>query len=184
MIGQGMAILFGFLGLQGNPVLIFIALFVWIGAGQEASIVQMKSSLAGIPVRQAMLTDFRTLTPDDTLGDAVDLLLTGSQQDFPVVNDDRVEGMLTRTRLVASLTRTGRDARVGDHLERTCPTAEPSDMLETVLARLQDRDCRTVPITERGTLIGLVTMDNVGEFLMIQAAERKSRAARRAQVPS
>jgi Zn-dependent protease/CBS domain-containing protein len=184
MIGQGMAILFGFLGLQGNPVLIFIALFVWIGAGQEASIVQMKSSLAGIPVRQAMLTDFRTLTPDDTLGDAVDLLLTGSQQDFPVVNDDRVEGMLTRTRLVASLTRTGRDARVGDHLERTCATAEPSDMLETVLARLQDRDCHTVPITERGTLIGLVTMDNVGEFLMIQAAERKSRAARRAQVPS
>ena len=105
-----MAILFGFLGLQGNPMLLFIALFVWIGAGQEASLAQMKSSLAGIPVRQAMLTDFRTLTPANTLGDAVDLLLTGSQQDFPVVREGRVEGMLTRKGLVAALTRGGRNA--------------------------------------------------------------------------
>ena len=58
-IGQGMAVLFAFVGLQGNPMLIFIALFVWIGAGQEASMVQMKSSLAGIPVRRAMLTHFQ-----------------------------------------------------------------------------------------------------------------------------
>ena len=111
LIGQGMAIFFGFLGLQGNPMLIFIALFVWIGAGQEASMAQMKSSLAGIPVRQAMLTHFRTLTPENTLGDAVDLLLTGSQQDFPVVSDGRVEGMLTRKDLIAALTRGGRNAQ-------------------------------------------------------------------------
>jgi hypothetical protein len=45
-------------------------------------------------------------------------------------------------------------------------------MLETVLGRLQGRDCHTIPVLERGTLIGLVTMDNVGEFLMIHAAER------------
>ncbi|MGH9173752.1 MAG: site-2 protease family protein, partial [Vicinamibacterales bacterium] len=89
-IGQGMAILFGFLGLLGNPVLIFIAFFVWIGAAQEASMVQMKSALAGIPVRRAMLTHFRTLTPANTLGDAADLVLTGSQQDFPVVQEGRV----------------------------------------------------------------------------------------------
>ncbi len=177
MIGQGMAILFGFVGLQGNPMLIFIALFVWIGAGQETSMAQMKSSLAGIPVRRAMLTHFRTLSPDNTLGDAVDLLLTGSQQDFPVVRDGRVEGMLTRKDLIAALTRAGRSARVGDHIARTCATAEGSEMLETVLARLRGRDCHTVPIMERGRLIGLVTMDNVGEFLMIQAAERRSRPA-------
>ena len=113
MIGQGMAILFGFIGLQGNPMLIFIALFVWIGAGQEASVVQMKSALAGIPLRRAMLTDFRTLTPTSTLGDAVDFLLTGSQQDFPVVANGRVEGMLTRSDLVKALTRREDRARRG-----------------------------------------------------------------------
>jgi Zn-dependent protease/CBS domain-containing protein len=171
MIGQGMAIVFGFIGLQGNPILIFIALFVWIGAGQEASVVQMKSALAGIPLRRAMLTHFRTLAPTSTLGDAVDFLLTGSQQDFPVVANGRIEGMLTRRDLVNALTRSGRTARVADNM-RECPTAEASEMLETVLGRLQNRDCHTVPVLEHGALIGLVTMDNVGEFLMIQAAER------------
>jgi Zn-dependent protease len=172
-IGQGMAILFGFMGLLGNPMLIFIALFVWIGAGQEASLVQMKSALAGIPVRRAMLTDFRTLSPTNTLGDAADLILTGAQQDFPVVSDGRVEGILTRSDLLNALTRSGREATVVQSMRRQCATADAAEMLEAVLARLQGRDCRTVPVTDRGALVGLVTMDNIGEFLMIQAAERK-----------
>ena len=172
MVGQGMAILFGFIGLQGNPMLIFIALFVWIGAGQEASATQMKSALAGIPLRRAMLTEFRTLTPTSTLGDAVDFLLSGSQQDFPVVADGRIEGMLTRSDLVKALTRIGRTGSVADSMKRECPTADPSEMLETVLGRLQGRDCHTIPVVEQGALVGLVTMDNIGEFLMIQAAER------------
>jgi Zn-dependent protease len=170
-VGQGMAIVFGFIGLQSNPMLIFIALFVWIGAGQEASMVQMKSALAGIPLRRAMLTHFRTLTPASTLGEAIDLLLTGSQQDFPVVAHGQVQGMLTRSDLVKALPQRGRDALVADVM-RECPVAHASEMLETVLGRLQGRDCHTIPVLERGTLIGLVTMDNVGEFLMIHAAER------------
>jgi Zn-dependent protease len=176
VVGQGMAFLFGFAGLYGNPMLLFIALFVWIGAAQEASMVQMKTSLAGIPVRRAMLTSFSTLTPANTLGDAVDLILTGSQQDFPVVRDGRVAGILTRKLLIDALGHSGRSAHVGDHMQAGCATAEASEMLESVLARLQGRDCHTMPVTERGALIGLVTMDNVGEFLMIQAAERKRTA--------
>ncbi|MDQ3348821.1 MAG: site-2 protease family protein, partial [Acidobacteriota bacterium] len=177
-IGQGMAVLFAFIGLQGNPMLIFIALFVWIGAGQEASMVQMKSALAGIPVRRAMLTDFRALAPASTLGDAADLVLAGSQQDFPVVADGRITGMLTRSDLLAALARGGRSATVADHMKRECATADVSEMLEAVLARLKGRDCHTMPVTERGALIGLVTMDNVGEFLMIQAAERRQERTR------
>lgn len=174
-IGQGMAILFAFVGLLGNPILIFIALFVWMGAGAEASMVQMKSALAGIPVRNAMLTRFQTLTPSSTLGDAADLLLTGSQQDFPVVTQGRIDGILTRHDLVSALTHNGRQAAVGNHMRRECPTAEATEMLESVLARLQGRDCHTMPVIERGSLVGLLTMDNVGEFLMIQAAEKTRR---------
>jgi Zn-dependent protease len=173
-IGQGMAILFGFLGLLGNPVLIFIAFFVWIGAAQEASMVQMKSALAGIPVRRAMLTHFRTLTPANSLGDAADLVLTGSQQDFPVVQDGRVQGVLTRGDLLAALTRRGREAPAIEAMRRDCPTTTPAEMLETALARLRGQDCHTMPVTEREQLVGLVTMDNVGEFLLIQAAEMKA----------
>jgi Zn-dependent protease/CBS domain-containing protein len=173
VVGQGMAFVFGFLGLYGNPMLIFIALFVWIGAAQEASMVQMKTSLAGIPVRRAMLTRFHTLRPTDTLGDAVDLILSDWQQDFPVVTDGRVEGMLTRSDLLDALGRNGRADPVGHHMQAGCATADASEMLESVLARIQSRACHTVPVVEHGALVGLVTMDNIGEFLMIQAAERR-----------
>ena len=134
---------------------------------------QMKSALAGIPLRRAMLTDFRTLSSANTLGDAVDLLLASSQQDFPVLADGRIDGILTRSDLVKGLTRGGRSASVTEAMKRDCPTAEASEMLETVLARVLSRDCHTVPVLENGMLVGLVTMDNVGEFLMIHAAERK-----------
>lgn len=173
-IGQGMAVLFAFLGMQGNPMLIFIALFVWIGAAQESGMEQMKSALAGIPVRRAMLTTFHSLNPSQTLGDAADLLLAGSQHDFPVVVDGRVEGMLPRSHLIAALSRHGRQASVDAHMTRGCPTADATDLLEPVLVRLRGRDCLTMPVLEHDRLVGLVTMENVGEFLMIQAAEKAS----------
>ena len=179
-IGQAMAMMFGFIGLFTNPILVFIALFVWIGAAQEASMAETKSALAGISVRQAMLTDFRTLTPASTLGDAADLVLSGSQQDFPVVRDGRVEGILSRGDLLTALAKRGRDAPAIEAMRRECLTADGSEMLEPVLARLQGHDCHTLPVTEHGALIGLVTMDNVGEFLMIQAAQRKRVPARNA----
>jgi Zn-dependent protease len=178
-IGQGMAMLFGFLGLFGNPVLIFIALFVWIGAGQEASMVEVKSALAGVPVRSAMLTQFRTLSVDQTLGDAVDLLLAGSQQDFPITTaNGALAGTLSRADLMAALGSSGRDAPVGAHMQRGTTPADPDEPLEPVLARLQGSTSRALPVVAGGTLVGLLTLENVGELLMVQASEKRRSLAR------
>ena len=90
VVGQGLAFVFGFIGLFTNPMLLFIALFVWIGAAQEAAAVEMKAGLAGYLVRDAMQTDFRTLSTQNSVGDARRLLLAGSQQDFAVVEHGQV----------------------------------------------------------------------------------------------
>jgi Zn-dependent protease/predicted transcriptional regulator len=179
-VGQGMAFLFGLVGLFFNPFLIFIALFVWIGAAQEAALTQMKWALGGIPLERAMITDFRTLAPHDSLARAVELLLSGAQQDFPVVDDDngRVTGILTRADLMAALARHEQDQPVADVMRRDFRTADASEMFDVALQHLQGRDCRTMPILRRGRLVGLITMDNVGEFLSIQAA-LGSRAGRK-----
>jgi len=169
-IGQGMAFLFGLLGFMWNPFLLFIAFFVWIGAAQEASLVQMRSALGGIPVRRAMVTDFKTLAPHEPLSRAVALILSGSQQDFPVAVDGRVVGVLTRSALLDALARRGQDATVQDVMERDFQLVEASEMLETALQRLQTCACHTLPVVHRGQLAGLLTMDNVGEFMMIQSA--------------
>jgi Zn-dependent protease/CBS domain-containing protein len=168
--GQAFALLFGFIGLLGNPFLIFIAFFVWIGAAQEAAMTQMRSALAGIPVHRAMLTDFRTLSPEDTLGRASELLLAGSQQDFPVVEAGRVVGMLPRKALLTGLAKIGREGRAADVMETSVPFAHANEMLEPAFLRLRNCDCHALPVTREGELVGLLTPENVGELVMIQAA--------------
>jgi predicted transcriptional regulator len=169
-VGQGMALLFGFLGLIGNPFLLFIAFFVWIGAAQEASLVQMKSALGGIPVGRAMLTDFQSLAPSDSLGRAVELILAGSQQDFPVIDSGRVVGVLTRGDLLTALPQRGQGVAVREVMQREFQMVDSSDMLESAMQRLQECACHTLPVQHAGRVVGLLTMDNVGEFVAIQAA--------------
>jgi Zn-dependent protease len=176
-VGQGMAFLFGLVGLFSNPFLLFIAFFVYMGASQEASMVQMKSSLSGIPVNRAMITDFRTLPVDSRLADAVGLILSGSQHDFPVIENERVVGILTRSDLMKALAQEGQTLNVRSVMRQDFQTADSYEMLETAFVRLQACQCYTMPITHNGTLVGLLTMDNVGEFLAIQSALRPGRAA-------
>jgi len=168
-IGQGMALVLGFIGLFSNPFLLFIAFFVWIGAGQEASMVQMKSALAGIPVGRLIITNYQSLSPQDTLGRAIDLILSGSQTDFPVVENNVVVGVLTRNDIITALTRQDRSAPIATIMRRDFQVVDANEMLEPAFARLQACDCHTMPVTYNGQLVGLLTADNVGEFLMIQA---------------
>ena len=179
-VGQGFALLFGFIGLFSNPFLVFVALFVWIGAAQEASMVQMRNSLGGIPVTRAMQTDFQLLSPSDTLGRAVELILSGAQQDFPVVENGRVVGILDRDRLISALSQNGQNALVGDGMRQDVPEVDSHDMVESVLMRLQETGAKTLPVTHNGQLVGLITAENITEFLMIRSALK---TARKASIP-
>jgi len=174
-IGQWLALGFVVAGLLlPNPFLLFIALFVWVGAASEASMVQMKTALGGIPIRQVMITNYQTLAPTDPLSRAVEHILAGFQQDFPVVEGDRVVGVLTRADLLAALAQRGPGASVGEVMQREFLVADPADMAEAVFSRLQECNCHSLPVVQNGRLIGILTADNVGEFLMIQAALKKA----------
>ncbi len=180
-VGQGMALIFGLVGLFFDPFLLFIALFVWIGAAHESHSVQIREAFSGIPIRTAMQTHFSTLSTNDTLGNAVKVVLDGSQHDFPVMWGDRVMGILTRANLLSGLTQGGPDQLVTSIMERQFETAEPNEMLEAVLNRMATSPVRTMPVMQDGTLVGLVTMENLGEYLVIQnALHRRKSAARQA----
>ncbi len=170
-LGQGMAFLFGLLGLlSGNPMLIFIALFVWVGATQEASVVQIRSALGGIPVSRAMITEFHSLAPEDPLSLAVDYLLRGTQQDFPVMVDGQVVGVLALRDLQVALGQRGESGVVGDVMRRDVPVVDAHDMLDSVFQTLQATGARVGAVTRDGRVVGLVTLDNVGEFVMVQSS--------------
>jgi Zn-dependent protease len=171
--GQLMAVLFGFLGLMGmNPFLLFIALFVYLGAQAEAQQVERRLALGGVTVAQAMMTRFTALPSTATLGDAAEELLAGSQQDFPIVADGgRLVGLLSRGTLVQQLRERGRDARVGDLVSPECGTAREQEPLEEVLARMREKRCTTMAVVRDGVVVGLLTPENVTELIWLQAAK-------------
>jgi Zn-dependent protease len=174
-VGQGAALLLGVLGLFAfhNTMLAFVALFVFLAAGEERAMVRSRTSLRGLPVRVAMLTDFRRLDVRDPLRRAVEHLMTGSQQAFPVLEGDELRGVLTRAALVAALERHGPDAAVGDAMVPPPCRAEAGEPLEAVVARMRGGDCPVVPVLEQGRLVGLVTVENVGELLQVREALRR-----------
>src|SRR5213083_731394 len=171
-VGQGFAFVFGFLGLLWNPFLIFIALFVYIGASQEAALAQMKDVSRRFPVSSAMVREFRTLAENATLQEAVDALLATSQHDFPVVDETGgVAGLLTRHDLIAALRKNDPGLRVGDVMRRDIPTVTTGTRFEEAFRIMQECNCPAVPVLDgMKRLVGLLTPENVTELMMVQSA--------------
>ena len=180
-IGQALAIMFGFLGLFGNPMLMFIALFVFLGAQEESQAVQIRAALKGVPVRAAMMTRIRSLSPDDTLETAVQELLAGAQQDFPVVAEGAVVGLLLRGDVMRALAEADNQQRVGDVMHHPCATVEDNEMLAATFQRMRESNCPSLPVVHSGQLVGMVTLENVGELLMVDSALRERRSHQAAE---
>ncbi|MCC7374708.1 MAG: site-2 protease family protein [Verrucomicrobiales bacterium] len=175
-LGQGFALVFAFFGLigllggGGNPLLLFIALFVWIGASQETGMAQFRSALGGATVRDAMLTNFLSLAPHEPLARAVELVMAGSQQDFPVVNGRQVVGILTRKRLLAALAEGGKAIPIGSIMDSNVGSVTAQESLEATLAAYQGKPFALLPVLDRGELVGLLTWENVSEYVWIRSA--------------
>jgi Zn-dependent protease len=175
-LGQGMALLFGVIGLLFNPMLLFIAIFVWMGAQQESTMVGLKRALSGIPIGSAMVTEFRVLSPTDRLSSAAEHIVAGFQHDFPVVDGTRLVGVLTRSDVVRGLSGTGKDTSVASAMQRGFVAAHPADMLESVLSRLRVADDVPIVVRQGDAVVGILTAENIGEFILMQGA-RRARAA-------
>ena len=116
-----------------------------------------------------MITDFRTLAPGDTLSRAVDLTLSGTQKDFPVLDGERIAGVLTQPALLRSLHDLGPGARV-EQAMAPARTAEITAPLADLLATVRSPETRLVCITRAGRLAGIVDLENIAEFLRIRQA--------------
>jgi Zn-dependent protease/CBS domain-containing protein len=176
-IGQGLAFVFGFIGLfTNNPILVFIALFVFLGAQQEAVMAQMKEVAHNLPISAAMETELVTLPEDATLDDAVEALLRTSQHDFPVLDSDgHVLGVLTRDDMFRALKRDGFSTPVTSVMHRNLPAAAPDEPFDKAFSLMQDAASPALPVVDgRGNLLGLVTPENIGELMMVHALRRRA----------
>lgn len=171
-IGQFVAFALGFIGLMYNPILIFIAIFVYLAASSEAHMVALRSVSRGVPVSHAMITRFATLPPHAQIEDAVQMLLATSQGEFPVVdNAGKPMGVLDRAALIKALKTLGPEARVTDAMSTEFPTVGYRATLEQAFKLLQQKTAPAVGVIDAaGTLTGLVSNETIAEMMMLNEA--------------
>ncbi|WP_300067207.1 site-2 protease family protein [uncultured Ruegeria sp.] len=169
--GQVVAVGFGFLGLSsGNPILILIAVFVFVAANAESQDVALRSVARRVLARDAMITEFHALSPADTLSTAAQAVIHTTQHEFPVLDtDDSLLGFVTRDRLFAAL--------AGDHprsdlatsiMETDIPQIGLTAGLEAVLEELHKGAPAIAVLGRTGRMIGYITRENIGELMVIR----------------
>lgn len=174
-LGQMLAVAGGLYGItKPAPLLVLVAFFVFLGASAEASAVETRAAGEGLKVAQMMVTDFRTIPIHATLSDAIDLLLSGEQREFPVVDNlGRTEGLLTRDNLIRGLSQRGTGSTVAEAMTAPAPTVPPTLGFQDALARLQSSGLPALPVVDpAGGLVGLLTRDNIADLLLVQRARR------------
>jgi Zn-dependent protease/CBS domain-containing protein len=171
-IGQFVAFALGFIGLLYNPILIFIAIFVYLAASSEAHMVALRAASRGVPVSYAMMTQFATLSPQAQIDEAVQTLLQTSQGEFPVVDDaGKPVGVLGRADLIRAIKTLGPDARVAEAMTAEIPTVSHRSTLEQAFQLLQQKSAPAVGVTDSGgKLVGFVTSETIAEMMMLQEA--------------
>ena len=171
-IGQFVAFGLGFLGLFGNPLLIFIAIFVYLAASSEAQLVAMRAMSRDVPVSAAMMTQIARLSPAAHIDEAVDTLLKTSQSEFPVVDENgRLVGVLSRADIIRAIKELGPEARVADAMTKNVPTIGHRGCLDEAIRLLHEKQAPAVGVVDAaGKLAGLITSETIGEMLMVRQA--------------
>jgi stage IV sporulation protein FB len=156
-------------------MLLFIALFVYLGATSEAAQAQLRNISAGLPVSEAMVTEVKTLPAHATLDDAAEAVLRTSQHEFVVVDDDRrVIGVLMRDDIIRALRQHGGDVPVRDVMHKDLLSVQPDDPLDEAFMKMQQCACPALPvIDDLGRLVGLLTPENVGEMVILRSVRPK-----------
>jgi Zn-dependent protease len=178
-IGQGLAIVFGFLGLFGNPLLVLIAVFIFLAASGEAGYVQARDYTRGYLASNAMITTYQSLHTASTMDDAAKLLLSTTQQEFPVVDGGgNLRGILTRETLITALREKGGEAPVLTVMDRDVPTVPENACLDNVFEQLRTKGRRVVGVVDPNKrLVGYITSENLAELLMIRSSQEARAAA-------
>jgi len=170
------AFFFGYLGLvTGNPLLLLIAVFVFLAAMAENSDVAMHDLAKGYLCRDAVITAYQSLEPNNSMALAEAALLRTTQAEFPVLDPDgRLIGVLTKAAIVANANAKAPTQEVFGVMHKGVPAVELTDPLEDAIDALQKSEIRVVSVTDKaGRFIGYITNENIGEWMLLnRSAER------------
>jgi Zn-dependent protease/CBS domain-containing protein len=173
-IGQAFAMLFVFLGMLWNVWLAMVGFFLFIAAQLEERSVVFQSVLATVQMNDIMLTDFATLSPADTLEDALEKAVHSLQDDFPVIRGSDMVGVISKQRILQAL-RTQGNGYVQSVMSKIFEVAARGESLASAFRKLTAKNLSIIPVVEDERLVGIVTLQNMMHSITLLAESRKLR---------
>jgi len=159
--------------LLHSPWLVIAGFFIMIGAQVEDQGVFFQSVVDTVRMSEVMLTDFATLSPSDTLADALVRCVHSLQEDFPVVRGPQLVGIVSRQRIVDALRNDG-NGYVQSVMSRAFQVARPEDTLGATIRRLTaGRGLSLIPVTESGRVVGIVSVQNLMSSMSLLSEQRR-----------
>ena len=173
-LGQVLALATILAGILARDYWLSLAgLFIMVGAQIEDQGVFFQSVVDTVRMREVMLTDFATLSPSDTLADALYRCVHSLQEEFPVVRGPQLVGIISRQRIVDALRNEG-NASVQSVMSRAFQVARPEDTLGATIRRLTAGHGLTlIPVTESGRVVGIVSVQNLMSSMSLLAEQRR-----------
>ncbi|WNH12639.1 M50 family metallopeptidase [Thalassobellus suaedae] len=165
-IGQSIAVLFLLIGLLYNPFLVFIALFIFLGAYGENKMVQHLALLKAHNVEDAMLLDITVFKPEDPLDMVVNKLISGTENNFVVVKNSRVQGVLYHQDIINN---SNKNVLVKDVMNTDFKTVNSNDNLEDIYILIYNEKHPFFPVIDHENLVGVIDATNLNEYVLLQA---------------
>ncbi len=176
-IGHVFSILFMMVGmLMSNWWLVMIGFFLFVGAQLEERSAMFQSVLQSVRLEEVMLTDFATLSPADTLEDALDKAVHTLQDDFPVVRGSDMVGVISKQKILEALRAEG-NGYVQAAMNRIFDIASKQESLASAFRKLSSRNLSIIPVVDEQQLVGIVTLQNLMHSMALLAESRKLRRA-------
>ncbi len=169
-VGQSIAVLFAIVGIMANPVLLFIAWFVFIGARQEWQMVSTKSFLAGHVMEEVKMKQFVTFQGDETLADVMKVLLEGPYHNFVILDGDKLAGTLGRAEIIKALAIHDPTVSLRSIMNTSFETADENTPLEELYDQILKSSNKFIPVIRDGRVSGVIDLENMLEFIMMQQA--------------
>lgn len=177
--GQIFAFILGIAGLLlGAWIWILIAVFIYMGAEAEGSQSEIKTVLSRLKVADAVTGHVKVLSPEQELREVVAFVMHSYQEDFPVVVNGTIVGVLTRAGLIEGLNHRGPGSSVSEAMETSFPTVTSDAPFSEVYDKINETRVKAVPVVEEGRLLGMVTLEHLSEVFMLLSSTDKAKPPR------
>ncbi|MFH1245887.1 MAG: site-2 protease family protein [Candidatus Omnitrophota bacterium] len=173
--GHTFAVLFGFVGLfstPANPILIIIAFFIFMAASSEGMQVDLRLTLRKFLVKDVLPAEFLTVNTSMPLADILALSLHSHQEDFPVVEEEKLVGLLTRNDIIGAIHHFGVTKQAKDVMRVDFPTVTTRTPLMKVHSLMEEWQIKAMPVLTRKKVAGIITLEDISRVYMLMSAKR------------